>query len=129
MTHRVRNGLDHEQSTNITIVVLELRINKLRRPNYWIPSLAAMVSLLASISKTQHPAFLGQRVGLNRRGATAIQYWSDAKGSQHRLELHGYWAPVHQRALQSHGAVGFSLEIHETRRIDAALGPLCKIRP
>ena len=119
--------LDDEQATSITIVALELRINKFRRPDYWTPSLAAMASLLASMPKSRHSGFLGQRVGLNRRDTTAIQYWSDAEGSHHRFELHGYWAPIYRRALQSHGAVGCSLEIHQTRRVDAALGPQSRI--
>ena len=50
MTHRARNGSDDEQETNIAIVIVELRINKFRRPDYWIPSLVAMASLLKIVN-------------------------------------------------------------------------------
>jgi hypothetical protein len=106
-----------------------LELNKFRRPYYLIPTLAAMASVLVSLSKDQHSGFLGQRLGLNKRGTIAIQYWSQAEGSDHCFGLHGFWAPLHQRALRSHGAVGFSQEIYQTRRIDTALEPLCGTRP
>lgn len=125
MTHltQIRQGRwTHEHSGELTVFLIGMRINRLWRPDAWVPALAAMGPMLAELSRDPESGFLGYEMSLGLRGPVLVQYWRSTE------QLYAYagdreaahrpaWAAFNKRARKVPGAVG---AWHETYQVAKA---------
>lgn len=112
----------HTPTETLTVFAIGMRVNKLARPDAWLPTLAAMGPMIAELSRDPDSGFLGARTLLGWRGPTVLQYWRSTDdlyryasdtSSRHRPA----WTAFNARARRSPGAVGIW---HETYQVSAA---------
>jgi Domain of unknown function (DUF4188) len=104
-----------------TLVTVGIRINRLWRPDHWVPSVALMVLLAAKSSRHRPPSCLDQRFMVEPRGLSVIQYWRREDGLHRYLDHQRLWAPLQRRVAQSHDSVGFFSESYDTQRVESQL--------
>ncbi len=75
MPNIARGRWTHAHTGDLTVFLIGMRINRLWRPDAWLPTLAAMGPMLAELSTDPDSGFLGYQLLLGRRGPTVIQYW------------------------------------------------------
>lgn len=112
----------HAHTGELTVFAIGMRVNRLHRPDAWVPVLAAMGPMLAELARDPGSGFLGARTLLGWRGPTVLQYWRSPedlyryaadRAARHRPALSAFNA----RARRVPGAVGVW---HETYRVAAA---------
>lgn len=112
----------HTPTETLTVFAIGMRVNKLARPDAWLPTLAAMGPMIVELSRDPDSGFLGARTLLGWRGPTVLQYWRSTTdlyryasdtSSRHRPA----WTAFNARARKTPGAVGIW---HETYQVSAA---------
>ncbi len=108
----------HEHGEKIAVFLIGLRVNKLRRPDIWVPSLNAMGPMIAELSADPESGFLGVRTTLVWRGPLMVQYWRSTDdifryardtSRRHRPA----WTEFYRRTRDSRGVVGLWHEAYE----------------
>jgi hypothetical protein len=100
----------------ITVFVIGLRINRLRRLDKWVPVARAMGPMIAELSRDPQSGFLGAEPMLrNLRTIAMLQYWRDFDSleayARNRDQQHWPAWTAFNKAVGSSGAVGI---FHET---------------
>ena len=99
-----------------------MRVNRLHRPDLWIPVFMAMPRMLAELSADAGSGLLGYRITVGAGGPLVVQYWRTPEelyayasdtGAEHRPA----WAEFNRRARSAPGAVGIW---HGTYVVDRA---------
>ncbi len=118
MTDLNQGRWTHGHDGKIAVFLIGLRINKLRRPDVWVPSLNAMGPMIAELSADPDSGFLGVHTSLVWRGPLMVQYWRSTDdifryardaGRRHRPA----WTEFYRRTKDSHGVVGLWHEAYE----------------
>lgn len=118
MTDRYPGRWTHDHDEKIAVFLIGLRINKLRRPDIWLPSLKAMGPMIAELSVDPESGFLGVQTALVWRGPLMVQYWRSTEdifryardsGRRHRPA----WTEFYRRTKDSNGVVGLWHEAYE----------------
>ena len=105
----------------ITVFVIGLRINRLWRPDKWVPVARAMGPMIAELSQDPQSGFLGAEPMLrNLRTVAMLQYWRDFDSleayARNRDQQHWPAWTAFNKAVGSSCAVGI---FHETYVVDA----------
>lgn len=120
----------HAHDGDIAVFLIGLRINRIWRPDLWVPALAAMGPMIGELYAAkaaaeegggEHPGFLGHRSLLGAGGPTVVQYWRSVD------DIYAYahdpdrahrpaWKAFYERGRTSAGAVGVW---HETYAVPA----------
>ena len=120
----------HEHGGELAVFLIGMRINKIHRPDAWLPALSAMPAMLAELYANAARAeagteewlgFYDARTLAGVRGPTVVQYWrsvediyayAGAESMAHRPA----WKAFYARARGAKGAVGVW---HETFAVPA----------
>ncbi len=123
MARIVKGRWTHSHSGELTVFLIGMRINRLLRPDAWVPVVAAMGPMLAELSNDPKSGFLGYRLLVGWRGPTVVQYWrstedvyryaGDREG-KHRPA----WAAFNRRARKTPGLVGIWHETYQVARAE-----------
>ncbi|RBY74873.1 DUF4188 domain-containing protein [Geodermatophilus sp. TF02-6] len=114
----------HDHTGDLTVFLIGMRINRLWRPDAWLPVLAAMGPMLRELATDPDSGFLGYRMTLGWRGPVLVQYWRRAadlyryatdRGARHRPA----WTAFNRRARRVPGAVGVWHETYEVSRAES----------
>lgn len=114
--------MTHRHEGQLVVFLIGMRVNRLHRPDLWMPVFMAMPRMLAELSSDAGSGLLGFRTTVGAGGPLVIQYWKTAE------ELYAYasdtsaahrpaWAEFNRRARKAPGAVGIW---HETYVVDRA---------
>ncbi|MGY1764122.1 DUF4188 domain-containing protein [Geodermatophilus sp. SYSU D00779] len=124
MTRIARGRWTHTHEGELTVFLIGMRINRIRRPDAWLPVLAAMGPMLAELARDPDSGFLGHRMTLGRRGPVLVQYWrgvedlyryATATDARHRPA----WTAFNRRARRVPGAVGIWHETYQVARAES----------
>ncbi|MDQ4038942.1 MAG: DUF4188 domain-containing protein [Actinomycetota bacterium] len=112
----------HEYTGELTVFLIGMRINRLRRPDAWGPVIAAMPPMLAELAEDPESGFLGHQMTVGRRGPVLIQYWRTPEdvyryASERDAAHRPAWSAFNTRAHRVPGAVGIW---HETFQVSRA---------
>ena len=119
-----RGRWTHTHEGDLTVFLIGMRINRVWRPDAWLPVLAAMGPMLAELARDPDSGFLGHRMTLGRRGPVLIQYWrgvgdvyryATAPEARHRPA----WTAFNRRARRVAGAVGIWHETYQVARAES----------
>jgi hypothetical protein len=124
MTKPTRGRWTHELDgvEDLTVFLIGMRVNKIWRPDGWLPVAMAMRPMLEELSRDPESGLLGFRTLIGGRGPTMVQYWRSAEAlyryaSDPSGEHHPAWAAFNRRARKVPGVVGIW---HETFPVRAA---------
>ncbi|MFG6443895.1 DUF4188 domain-containing protein [Microbacterium sp. P07] len=112
----------HEHEGELVVFLIGMTVNRLWRPDLWIPVFRAMPPMLTELSTDPESGLMGYRLTVGRGGPVLVQYWSSIDKLYHyasdRTAAHRpAWAEFNRRARQAPGAVGIW---HETFVVDRA---------
>lgn len=112
----------HAYDGDLVVFLIGMRVNKLWRPDRYLPVFGAMPRMLAELSRDPDSGLLGFRVLLGSGGPTVVQYWSSveklyAYASAPEAEHRPAWTDFNRRARRSPDVVGIW---HETYTVDRA---------
>lgn len=114
--------MTHHHEGPLVVFLIGMRVNRLHRPDLWMPVFRAMPRMLAELSADAGSGLLGYRITVGAGGPLVIQYWRTPEelyayasdtGAEHRPA----WAEFNRRARGAPGAVGIW---HETYVVDRA---------
>jgi hypothetical protein len=72
--------LTHDRSRReIVVFLLGMRVNKIWRPDAWLPVFLGQARMLRELSRDPESGLLGHRMTIGRDGGTSIQYWTDTE--------------------------------------------------
>lgn len=114
--------MTHDHDGDLVVFLIGMRVNRLWRPDLWLPVFAAMPKMLAELSQDRESGLLGYRILFGAGGPTVVQYWSSAEklyayAAQPDAEHRPAWTAFNRRARTVPGAVGIW---HETYLVDRA---------
>lgn len=122
MARIVTQRTTHHHEGSLVVFLIGMRINRLWRPDLWLPAFMAMPRMLAELSADPESGLLGYRLTFGSGGPLVVQYWTSpealyAYASQPDAEHRPAWAAFNRRARKAPGAVGIW---HETYAVDRA---------
>ena len=114
----------HSYDGPLVVFLIGMRVNKLWRPDPWLPTFAAMPAMLRELSTDPDSGLLGFRTVLGGGGPTVIQWWSSkeklyAYASDRDAEHRPAWTAFNQRARKAPGVVGIWHETYEVSRAES----------
>lgn len=113
----------HDHTGDLAVFLIGARVNKLWRPDGYLPTFAAMAPMLQELAADPESGFLHARstIDADLRGVTTIQWWRSVEdiyryandsGHKHRPA----WLDFYRRAKRAPGAVTIW---HETYAVPA----------
>jgi hypothetical protein len=104
----------------VTVFLVGMRINALRRPRAWLPVMRAMGPMIAELVRRPELGLLGARSAWSGRTFTVITYWRSFEHLEAyaRSADHAHrpaWTAFYRRARASGGAVGLYHETYGAR--------------
>jgi hypothetical protein len=125
MVAAIRRGRwTHDHTEDLAVFLIGMRINRVWRPDAWVPVLAAMNSMLRELADDPGSGFLGSRMTIGLRGGQLVQYWRSSedliryagdRDARHRPA----WAAFNRRVRKVPGAVGIWHETYEVARAES----------
>ena len=123
MTTIARGRWTHAHTGDLAVFLIGMRINRLWRPDQWVPTALAMGPMLAELAQDPSTGFLGYRVLLGWRGPTVVQYWRSTEdvyryagdGDAHHRPA---WTAFNRRARRAPGVVGVWHETYQVARAE-----------
>ena len=111
----------HSHDGSLVVFLIGMRVNKLSRPDLWLPAFGAMPRMLKELSRDPDSGLLGFRAFLGR-SPFVVQWWDSeeklyAYASKPDAEHRPAWTAFNARARRAAGAVGVW---HETYVVDRA---------
>ena len=124
MATLARGRWTHAHTGDLTVFLVGMRINRLWRPDQWVPTVLAMGPMLTELARDPSSGFLGYRVLLGWRGPTVVQYWrSTADVYRYASDLDGHhrpaWTAFNRRARRAPGVVGVWHETFQVARAES----------
>ncbi|GAB3568005.1 DUF4188 domain-containing protein [Spelaeicoccus albus] len=112
----------HHHDGDLVVFLIGMTINKVWRPDLWMPSFAAMPRMLRELAGERDSGLLGYRYLLEGLNPVVIQYWDSldklyAYASNPDAEHRPAWGAFNRRAAKAPNAVGIW---HETFSVDRA---------
>jgi hypothetical protein len=122
MTDVVPGRMTHDYDGDLVVFLIGMRINKLWRPDLWLPVFFAMPAMLAELSKDKDSGLLGYRLTFGAGGPLLVQYWNSHEtlyqyASERTAAHRPAWAAFNRRARKAPGTVGIW---HETYLVERA---------
>jgi Domain of unknown function (DUF4188) len=116
--------MTHDHDGDLVVFLIGMRINKLWRPDLWLPTFLAMGPMLAELSKDKDSGLLGYRATFGPGGPLLVQYWSSheklyAYASDRDAGHRPAWAAFNRRARKAPGAVGIWHETYVVERAES----------
>ncbi|RYZ25547.1 MAG: DUF4188 domain-containing protein [Propionibacteriaceae bacterium] len=116
--------MTHSYDGPLVVFLIGMRVNKLWRPDQWLPTFAAMPAMLRELATDPTSGMLGFRTVLGPSGPTVIQWWSSkeklyAYASARDAEHRPAWTAFNQRARRAPGVVGIWHETYEVSRAES----------
>jgi hypothetical protein len=116
--------MTHDYDGDLVVFLIGMRINKLWRPDLWLPTFLAMGPMLAELSKDKDSGLLGYRVTLTAGGPLLVQYWSSHEklydyASDRNAAHRPAWVAFNRRARKAPGAVGIWHETYVVERAES----------
>ena len=114
--------MTHQHEGPLVVFLIGMRVNRIFRPDLWMPVFMAMPRMLAELSADSSSGLLGYRITVGAGGPLVIQYWKTpeqlyAYAGETSAEHRPAWAEFNRRARKVPGAVGIW---HETYAVDRA---------
>ena len=120
----------HDHDGDLAVFLIGMRINKIHRPDAWLPVVSAMPRMLTELYTNKARADAGEedwlgfydaRTLAGVRGPTVVQYWRSvqdiyAYASAESMAHRPAWKAYYARARSAQGAVGIW---HETFAVPA----------
>jgi hypothetical protein len=122
MTDVITGRMTHDYDGDLVVFLIGMRINKLWRPDLWLPVFFAMPAMLAELSKDKDSGLLGYRLTFGAGGPLLVQYWNSHEklyqyASERTAAHRPAWAAFNRRARKAPGTVGIW---HETYLVERA---------
>jgi hypothetical protein len=104
----------------VTVFLVGMRINALRRPRDWLPVIRAMGPMITELFRQPELGLLGARSAWSGRTFTVITYWRSFEHLEAYARSDGHahrpaWTAFYRRARASDGAVGLYHETYVAR--------------
>jgi hypothetical protein len=114
--------MTHRYEGELVVFMIGMRINRLWRPDQWLPTFLAMSPMLTELSTDPTSGLLGFRFTLGAGGPVLVQYWASKEqlytyAGQRDAAHRPAWAAFNARARKAPAAVGIW---HETYLVDSA---------
>lgn len=124
LTSIVPGRWTHDHDGSLAVFLIGMRINRIWRPDVWVPAFTAMPKMLEELSADPDSGLLGYRVLTGWRGPTLVQYWRSiadiyAYASDPNCAHRPAWAEFNRRARRHPGVVGFWHETFEVSRAES----------
>lgn len=119
---KVYNGRrTHSHEAPITVFLIGMRINRLRKIRSWVPVLKAMPAMLRELAQDKQSGFLWHRTYVSGRTIVVVQYWRSSEDiysyAVDAARLHRPAWKAYNKAIRRHpGDVGVW---HETYAVPA----------
>ena|SRR5215211_5647338 len=116
--------MTHDYEGELVVYLIGMRINKLWRPDLWLPTFLAMGLMLTELSKDKDSGLLGYRLTIGAGGPLVVQYWNSHeklyryagdRNAAHRPA----WAAFNRVARKAPGAVGVWHETYVVERAES----------
>jgi hypothetical protein len=122
MPNSIPGRTTHRHSGELVVFLIGMRVNRLWRPDQWLPVFLAMPKMLDELSGDPESGLLGYRLTFGAGGPMVVQYWdSSAKlyayASSPEALHRPAWTAFNRRARKAPGAVGIW---HETFLVERA---------
>jgi hypothetical protein len=119
---KINNGrltVDFGDAEEVVVFLIGMRINKLHRPDQWLPVFTAMPKMIAELMKAPDSGLLAQpRTFLSGRTGVLVQYWKSFEAlNDYARDADKEHLPAWRafnRRTRDNGAVGI---YHETYRV------------
>lgn len=124
MARIARGRWTHTHTGDLTVFLIGMRINRLWRPDAWLPTLAAMGPMLRELAADPGSGFHGYRLTVGLRGPVMVQYWRRVEdvyryAADREARHRPAWAAFNRRARRVPGAVGVWHETFEVARAES----------
>lgn len=124
MARVIPGRMTHHHEGELVVFLIGMRINRIWRPDKWIPTALAMGPMIAELSRDPDSGLLGWRMSLGLRGPILVQYWSShdklyayaGDAAQHHRPA---WLAYYRRARKAAGAVGVWHETYAVARAES----------
>ena len=122
MSKVLSGRMTHEYDGELVVFHIGMQINRIWRPDLWLPVFGAMPRMLRELSLDQESGFLGHTLLFGRGGPYVVQYWSSveklyAYAANPSQEHRPAWSRFNKAARKAPGAVGIW---HETFLVERA---------
>jgi hypothetical protein len=116
--------MTHRHDGDLVVFLIGMRINKVWRPDLWLPVFRAMPGMLAELARDPESGFLGSRLIFDPRGPWLVQYWNSVEklydyASNRDATHRPAWTAFNKRARKAPGAVGIWHETFEVARAES----------
>lgn len=120
----IPSRMTHRHDGDLVVFLIGMRINKVWRPDLWLPVFRAMPGMLAELARDPESGFLGSRLIFDPRGPWVVQYWNSVEklydyASNSEATHRPAWTAFNQRARKAPGAVGIWHETFEVARAES----------
>jgi len=131
MSGMMNGRMTHHYDGELVVFHIGMQINKVWRPDLWLPVFGAMPRMLRELSIDPDSGLLGYALLMGRGGPYVVQYWSSleklyAYASAPSLEHRPAWTRFNAAARKAPGAVGIW---HETFVVERAETMYVSTRP
>jgi hypothetical protein len=114
--------MTHDHDGELVVFLIGMRINRLWRPDLWLPPFRAMPAMLRELYGDPDSGLLGHTMTFGANGPLLVQYWSSpdklyAYASNPKAAHRPAWAAFNRQVRKAPGAVGIW---HETFLVDRA---------
>lgn len=124
MAHVVPGRTTHQHDGELVVFLIGMRVNKLWRPDQWLPVATAMAPMLTELFRERGSGLLGLRTTIGWRGPVLVQYWDSleklyAYASSPDQAHRPAWTRFNRRARRAPGAVGVWHETYVVERAES----------
>jgi hypothetical protein len=124
MASVIPSRMTHRHDGDLVVFLIGMRINKVWRPDLWLPVFRAMPGMLAELARDPESGFLGSRLIFDPRGPWLVQYWNSVEklydyASNRDATHRPAWTAFNKRARKAPGAVGIWHETFEVARAES----------
>jgi hypothetical protein len=124
MASVIPSRVTHRYDGDLVVFLIGMRINKVWRPDLWLPVFRAMPRMLAELARDPESGFLGSRLIFDPRGPWLVQYWNSVEklydyASNSEATHRPAWTAFNKRARKAPGAVGIWHETFEVARAES----------
>ncbi|GAA1995565.1 DUF4188 domain-containing protein [Microbacterium pumilum] len=117
----------HRYEGELVVFHIGMQINRIWRPDLWLPVFMAMPRMLRELSVDPDSGLLGYSLLFGRGGPYVVQYWSSAAklyayAAEPSQEHRPAWTTFNRMARKAPGAVGIWHETFIVERAESIYG-------